>query len=145
MGSPDRLYVPESPKFAFEKILVAGNRGPCAGVNMALEATNQVLNIVADRETVWTNWPVVNNKPIMKELEARGLKSFDNDWSALPDGSIIIFSAHGVTPKHYQIAREKGCLAIDTTCLLVTVVHNLAKDAEKNGQHVVYIGKKGYP
>lgn len=135
----------ELQKFSVEKILIAGNRGPCAGVNMALEAANQVLTIVDGREIVWTNWPVVNNKPIMEELTQRGLKSFDNDWSLVPDGSIVLFSAHGVTPEHRRIAALKNCLAIDTTCLLVEKVHNLVKEAEVDGLHVVYIGKKGHP
>lgn len=142
---PERLSNPERPKFNVEKILIAGNRGPCAGVNMALEAAHQVLSIVNGREAVWTNWPVVNNKPITKELERAGLKSFDNDWGKVPNGSVVIFSAHGVLPGHHKIAQEKNCLVIDTTCLLVTKVHNLVKEAEKSEQHVVYIGRKGHP
>lgn len=143
--SPERQIESETPKYAVEKILIAGNRGPCAGVNMALEAANQVLDIVDGRETVWTNWPVVNNKPIMEELTKRGLRSFSNDWNLVPKGSIVLFSAHGVTPKHYEKAAEKKCLSIDTTCLLVEKVHNLVKDAENDGLHVVYIGKNGHP
>src|SRR3989344_8007319 len=119
----------ESQRFGVERILIAGNRGPCAGVNMAVEAAIQVLEIVDGREDVWTNWPVVNNDPIMGEFEARRLRSFDNDWGLVPDNSIVIFSAHGVTPKHHSIAREKNCLVIDTTCLLVTRVHDLAIQA----------------
>ncbi len=135
----------EAPKFAVEKILIAGNRGPCAGVNMALEAANKVLSIVNGREKVWTNWPVVNNRPITEELTNRGLKNFNNDWNLVPDASIVLFSAHGVTLEHHRIAEKKNCLVIDTTCLLVTKVHDLVKTAQYEGLKIVYIGRKGHP
>jgi len=140
-GDPQK----EAPGFSVEKIFIAGNRGPCAGVNMALEATSQVLDIVNGREPVFTNWPVVNNDPIMEELRTKGLVTFNNDWEKVRDGSIVLFSAHGVTPAHYRIAQEKDCLVIDTTCLLVASVHNLVKQAEANKQGVVYIGRRGHP
>lgn len=143
--SPERIPPSEKARFQVEKILIAGNRGPCAGVNMALEAADQVLTIVDGRETVWTNWPVVNNDPISTELADRGLQSFDNDWTRVPDGSIVIFSAHGVTPRHHEIAREKNCLVIDTTCLLVTKVHDLVIEASNEGRKIAYIGVEGHP
>ncbi|MCR4325083.1 MAG: 4-hydroxy-3-methylbut-2-enyl diphosphate reductase [Candidatus Curtissbacteria bacterium] len=135
----------EMPSFGVEEVLIAGNRGPCAGVNMALDATDQVLSIVDGREPVYTNWPVVNNRRIASELSGRGLNVFNNDWSKVPDGSIVMFSAHGVTPEHHRIAGEKGSLTVDTTCQLVTKVHSMAHEAEAQGLHVVYIGKEGHP
>lgn len=146
--SPDRLSSDrqeEIPKFAVEKVFVAGNRGPCGGVNMALEAVNQVLEIVDGREPVYTNRPVVHNDPIMKEYEERGLIDVKNDWSKVPNGSIVIFSAHGVPPKFREIALRNDYLVIDTSCQLVTRVHNLVKRAEKEGKHIIYIGKEGHP
>lgn len=128
-----------------EEVLVAGNRGPCGGVNMAFEAANQVLDIVAGREPVYINWDLVNNKPIMEQYAARGLINVKNDLSLVPDGSIFLFSAHGVPPSMHEQAKEKGLLTIDTTCQLVTRVHNLAKRAASEGQHVIYVGKNGHP
>lgn len=145
MGSPDRLFSQENSKYGVEVIKVAGNRGPCAGVNMAYIAVKQALEIVDGRETVWTNWPVVNNNPVMEELIEKGLRSFDNDWNKVPDGSIVIFSAHGVTPEHHNKVQEKGCLVIDTTCLLVTKVHDLVIEAADDGQKVAYIGVEDHP
>ena len=135
----------KQPEIFVEKVLIAGNRGPCAGVNMALEAANQVLFLVDGREQVWTNWPVVNNRPITDELTRRGLRNFNNDWSLVPDGSIVLFSAHGVTLEHRRIAAFKNCLVIDTTCLLVTKVHDLVRTAQEDGLKTVYIGRKGHP
>lgn len=145
MGSPDRLFFQEHSRYGVETIKVAGNRGPCAGVNMAIEAAIQVLDVVDGREDVWTNWPIVNNDPIMKEFEARRLKSFDNNWLLVPDNSIVIFSAHGVTPKHHSIAKEKNCLVIDTTCLLVSRVHDLVIESATDGYKVAYIGVDRHP
>lgn len=131
--------------FRVEKVFVAGNRGPCGGVNMALEGANQGLDIVAGRETVYTNWDIVNNKPIMNELKSRGLVNFKNDWSLVPDNSIVFVSAHSVAPDFYVIAQKRNCLIIDVTCQLVTRVHNLVKKAEKDGKYIIYVGARGHP
>lgn len=133
------------PELSVEKLLIAGNRGPCGGVNMALEATNQVLSIVDGRESVYTNWNPVNNRPITEELKQRGLVDIKNNWTQVPEGSIVLFSAHGIPPSFRELAQQRGYLAIDTTCHLVTRVHNLAKKAEREGKHVVYIGVDGHP
>lgn len=131
--------------FTVEKVLVAGNRGFCGGVNMALEAANQVLDLVDGREPVFTNWDIVNNTPIMDRLKERGLINVKNNWDLVPQHSIVFFSAHGVPPQYRDIAREKNYLTIDTTCQLVSRVHSLVKSAEEKGQHVLYIGKKDHP
>lgn len=146
--TPDRILrepQKESPRYAVEKIVIAGNRGPCGGVNMALEATNQVLEVVAGREPVYTNWPIVNNVPIMAELERKGLVCVNNNWDLVPSGSVVLFSAHGVPPKFREIAQERNYLVIDTTCQLVTRVHNLALKAQRDGLKVIYIGVNGHP
>ncbi len=128
-----------------EQVLVAGNRGHCGGVNMGVQATDQVLSIVDGREPVYTNWDIVNNRPTMERFERRGLINIKNNFDLVPDGSIMEWSAHGVPLKARQIANQKGLLIIDTTCQLVTRVHTLVKKAETKGMHVVYIGKSGHP
>lgn len=143
----------ERPQFAeslpqfnnIKEVLVAGNRGPCGGVNMAIEAANQVLDIVDKREPVYTNWDLVNNNPVMDRLKTRGLINVRNNWELVPDNSIVFFSAHGVPPKYHEIATTKNFLTIDVTCQLVTRVHTLVKNAKAEGAHVVYIGKSGHP
>ncbi len=133
------------PPLTVSEVLVAGNRGPCGGVNMAIEAANQVLDIVNQREPVFTNWDIVNNNPVMDRLRARGIISVKNNLDLIPDGSIVLFSAHGVSPEYYDIAKKREFLTIDTTCQLVSRVHTLVKNAQTEGSHIVYIGKNGHP
>jgi 4-hydroxy-3-methylbut-2-enyl diphosphate reductase len=135
----------ESAPLNVSEVLVAGNRGPCGGVNMTLEAVGQVLDVVGGREAVYTNWDVVHNKPVVKRFEEQGLINIKNDWGKIPDYSILILSAHGVPPSAYEIAKQKKLHIIDTTCPLVTRVHDLAKKAEADGKHVIYQGKNGHP
>lgn len=135
----------ESAPLSVTEVLVAGNRGPCGGVNMTLEAVSQVLEVVEGREPVYTNWDVVHNKPIVERFEKKGLINIKNDWEKIPDHSILILSAHGVPPSAYEIAKQKNLHVIDTTCPLVTRVHALVKRAETEGKHIIYQGKTGHP
>lgn len=139
-------FVEKFPQFSnIQEVLVAGNRGPCGGVNMAIEAANQVLDIVDNREPVYTNWDLVNNNPVMERLRVRGLVNVRNNWDLVPESSIVFFSAHGVPPKYHEIASTKKFLTIDVTCQLVTRVHSLVRNAKNDGTHVVYIGKNEHP
>jgi 4-hydroxy-3-methylbut-2-enyl diphosphate reductase len=135
----------ESKPLTVTEVLVAGNRGPCGGVKMAIEAADQVLDIVGGREPVYTNWDIVNNTPIMERLKARMLINVQNDWDLVPDGSVVFFSAHGVPPSYKEIAQQRDFLTIDVTCQLVNRVHTLVKNAQNQGKHIVYLGKEGHP
>lgn len=131
--------------FYVEKLLVAGNRGPCGGVNMALEAVYQVLSIVGGREPVYTNWDIVNNQPIMEELSHKGLINVRMNMNLVPGGSVLFLSAHGVSPELREVAHGKHCLTIDVTCPLVNKVHSWVKKAQREGQHIVYLGVADHP
>ena len=126
------------------QVLVAENRGTCGGVKMAIETTRQVLDIVGGRELVYVNRAIVNNRPVMNSFGAN-LVNIDNDWTKIPNGSILLFSAHGVPPSFYEAAKAKNLLTIDTTCQLVKRVHRLAKKTESEGKFVLYVGKTGHP
>lgn len=156
-GDPSK----EISSFGVEKVVIAGNRGPCAGVNMALDAVEQVLEMrdtfagfrveadhlknIDPKFRIYTNWDVVNNVPIMDEFRRRGFISVKNDWSLAPKGSVVFFSAHGVPPEFKRIAEERQYHVVDTTCTLVTSVHNYVKEAEQNGQHIIYLGAHNHP
>src|SRR3989338_7683179 len=128
-----------------EQILLAGNRGPCGGVNMSLQATREVLAIVSGRERVYTNNEIVHNVPVMEELYGQGLVNFENDWDKVEDNSVVLFSEHGVSPRMHEIAQAKNCLTIDVTCQLVTRQHTLVKKAAADGLDVIYAGVDGHP
>lgn len=128
-----------------ENIFIAGNRGPCGGVNMALEAADQVLTIVDGREPVYTPWDIVHNTPVMDDLRKRGLVNFESNWNRVPDRSIVFKPAHGGPPSLDQIAADKGCLLIDVTCPLVVRVQNMAIEAQSREEDVIYVGALNHP
>ena len=144
-----------------EEALVAGNRGPCGGVYMAFEAADQVLAIrdifagyrveatdisqIDPKLRVYSLWDIVHNKPIMKDLAKRGLVSVNLNLDLIPDAAAVIKPAHGGPPWLDDYATEHNWQMIDVTCQLVTRVQNLAKRAEREGKHVVYIGVNKHP
>lgn len=128
-----------------EEVLVAGNRGTCGGVRMAIESAQQVMDIVQQREPVYINWDIVNNKLTAQNFANQGLVNVGNDMSRVPDGSILIFSAHGVSPAFHEEASERDILTIDATCQLVQRGHWLARRAAEKGQHVFFIGDANHP
>lgn len=128
-----------------EQLKIAGNRGPCGGVNMAIDTTELVLDIVNGREPVYTNWDVVNNTPLMEDYTQRGLVNIRNNFDLVPDNAILIFSAHGIPPYFREIAAQKHLLAVDLTCQLVNRPHTLVKKAVLEGKTPIYIGANGHP
>lgn len=141
--TPEKYNNPEREHFPVREVLVAGNRGPCGGVNMAIEVTDEVLRKTArypDIEAVTFN-PIVHYREVMDEFTSRGLKQVSS-WDEVEEGSVIIHSAHGVTPEDKEIARQKNCAQIDTTCQLVSKVHNQAKRAVSDGDHILLLGSR---
>ncbi len=144
----------ELPSFGVEKILVAGNRGPCGGVWRIFKIADLSLdqNAISARkygvepEPIYTNWNLVNNIPVTENYQKSGLHNFKNNWDLVPDFSQVIPSAHGVGPSFYENAKEKHCTVIaEGTCQLVTRVQMLARKAEKAGKFMFYIGVDGHP
>ncbi len=135
---------PQSP-LGLEEVLVAGNRGTCGGVRMAIEAAQQVVDIVAKREPIYINWNIVNNRLTAQHFQEQGVIDVANDLSLVPDDSILLFSAHGVAPSFYEEAERRNLLAIDATCQLVERGHWLARRAAERGEHVFYIGDAAHP
>jgi len=127
-----------------ETVHVIGNRGPCGGVNMAIETTDMVLRMVNGRAPVYTTNEVVHYPEVMNEFMERGLVLVGS-VGEIPDGAITTWSAHGHTPEDDQKAQEKGLITIDTTCQLVTKVQNTATRAVERDEEVIYLGseKKG--
>jgi len=112
---------------------------------MALAGTRQALEASDGSFPVYTNRKVINNDPTMAELADSGLINVNNNWRKVPDGSVVIFSAHGVPPSFHEIAEQRHLLTVDLTCQLVTRVHHIAIEAEREGKYIIYAGVSGHP
>ena len=122
-------------------LLLAEPRGFCAGVVRAID----VLDAVLDREPppIYAFHEIVHNRHVVDGFRARGAV-FVDDIAEVPEGSRIVFSAHGVSPAVVAEARERRLRVIDTTCPLVTKVHLETKSAVRLGYDVLLVGHRGH-
>ncbi|MBP87648.1 MAG: 4-hydroxy-3-methylbut-2-enyl diphosphate reductase [Planctomycetaceae bacterium] len=123
------------------RILLASPRGSCAGVNMAIESLD--LAIQAFGSPIYVYHEIVHNKYVVETFKDKGA-IFVDALDEVPEGSNLLFSAHGVAPEIRRIARERKLYAIDATCPLVTKVHLEAVRYAKAGYHIVLIGHEGH-
>ncbi len=123
------------------KVLLAGPRSFCAGVERAIEIVERVL----DRHgpPVYVRRQIVHNAHVVGSLADRGAV-FVEELDEVPDGSVVVFSAHGVAPAVRAEATRRGLDVVDATCPLVTKVHNEARRFADQGYHVVLIGHAGH-
>ena len=122
---------------AHRKLLIAGLRGFCAGVVRAISVVEQALEIC--ESTVYVRKEIIHNRYVVDELRARGAV-FVEELDEVPDGSVVIFSAHGISPAVRDMARAKKLLTIDATCPLVTKVHLEVVQYAKKGFTILFIG-----
>ena len=92
---------------------------------------------------IYVRKQIVHNRHVVENLEAKGA-IFVEENEEVPEGSIVVFSAHGVAPEVYQQAEERNLLAIDATCPLVTKVHNEAKRYAREDYQILLIGHEGH-
>jgi 4-hydroxy-3-methylbut-2-enyl diphosphate reductase len=123
------------------KILLAAPRGFCAGVNMAIESLE--LAIETFGTPVYVYHVIVHNKYVVDTFKEKGA-IFVDDLAEVPEKSHLLFSAHGVSPEIRRIAKERGLIAIDATCPLVTKVHLEAIRYAKENFTIVLIGHEGH-
>jgi 4-hydroxy-3-methylbut-2-enyl diphosphate reductase len=123
------------------KILLAAPRGFCAGVNMAIESLD--LAIQAFGTPIYVYHEIVHNKYVVDTFRAKGAV-FVDALDEVPEGSTLLFSAHGVSPEIRRLARERKLYAIDATCPLVTKVHLEAVRYAKEGYTILLIGHEGH-
>lgn len=124
-----------------KKILLAAPRGYCAGVDRAVVAVEKALERYG--EPVYVRKQIVHNIHVVRELESRGV-IFVDEVEEVPEGSTIVFSAHGVSPMVVQEAAERELNAIDATCPLVTKVHREAVRFSGQDFHILLIGHAGH-
>jgi len=124
-----------------EKILLAAPRGFCAGVAYAIEVVDLALKAHGSR--LYVRHAIVHNEWVVRSFEQRGVV-FVEDLDEVPEGSPVVFSAHGVSPAIRAQAAGRNLTIIDATCPLVTKVHNEAKRFLAKGYFMLYIGHKGH-
>lgn len=124
------------------KIILANPRGFCAGVDRAISIVELALEIHGT--PIYVRHEVVHNRFVVNGLRERGA-IFVEELSEVPDGAIVIFSAHGVSQAVRQEAKERNLKVFDATCPLVTKVHMQVARASRKGTKAILIGHKGHP
>jgi 4-hydroxy-3-methylbut-2-enyl diphosphate reductase len=124
------------------KIKMANPRGFCAGVDRAIDIVNRALDLF--EPPIYVRHEVVHNKFVVNGLRERGAVFID-ELHEVPDDSIVIFSAHGVSQAVRQEAAGRGLKVFDATCPLVTKVHLEVSRYSADGSECILIGHKGHP
>ncbi|MBA2654606.1 MAG: 4-hydroxy-3-methylbut-2-enyl diphosphate reductase [Gammaproteobacteria bacterium] len=124
------------------KILLANPRGFCAGVDRAIEIVERALDNFGP--PIWVRHEVVHNEYVVSKLRLRGAIFTDN-LEEIPEGSIVIFSAHGVSQKVRQDSTTRQFKVFDATCPLVTKVHMEVARYSREGWECILIGHAGHP
>ena len=123
-------------------VLLANPRGFCAGVDRAISIVERALEIF--QPPIYVRHEVVHNKFVVNGLKDRGAV-FVDELDEVPDDSIVIFSAHGVSQAVRQEAKNRGLKVFDATCPLVTKVHMEVTRASRKGIECILIGHAGHP
>ena len=124
-----------------KQVLLAAPRGYCAGVDRAVVTVEKALDLYG--KPVYVRKQIVHNKYVVKTLEERGA-IFVDETDEVPEGAIVVFSAHGVSPAVHQSAAERNLKTIDATCPLVTKVHHEAKRFAADDYDILLIGHEGH-
>ncbi|MGM1063796.1 4-hydroxy-3-methylbut-2-enyl diphosphate reductase [Saccharothrix sp. Mg75] len=124
-----------------KRVLLAKPRGYCAGVDRAVVTVEKALEQYG--APVYVRKEIVHNKHVVETLSARGAV-FVDETDQVPEGALVVFSAHGVSPAVHEEAAERSLRTIDATCPLVTKVHNEAKRFAREDYDILLIGHEGH-
>jgi len=130
------------PGIEGKEVLLASPRGFCAGVDRAIEIVDRALQLYGP--PVYVFHEIVHNRHVLEDFIGRGVR-FVESLDQVPEGSVTIFSAHGVSAEVERIGRERDLRVIDATCPLVTKVHMQAQRYEERGSELVLVGHPGHP
>lgn len=139
MTVESRAQVPDS--MPVKTVLLASPRGYCAGVDRAIVTVEKALTLYG--APVYVRKEIVHNLHVVETLRAKGA-IFVEETQEVPEGAIVVFSAHGVSPVVHEEAQARNLQTIDATCPLVTKVHNEAKRFAEDGYEIVLIGHAGH-
>jgi 4-hydroxy-3-methylbut-2-enyl diphosphate reductase len=123
------------------RVLLAAPRGYCAGVDRAVQAVERALDLHG--APVYVRKEIVHNQHVVATLRERGA-IFVEETEEVPEGAVVVFSAHGVAPVVHQEAAVRSLRTIDATCPLVTKVHNEARRFAAAGYDILLIGHEGH-
>ena len=123
------------------KVLLAAPRGYCAGVERAVEAVERALD--THGAPVYVRRQIVHNLHVVRDLEAKGAV-FVEEETEVPEGAVVVLSAHGVAPDVYRNAERRDLTVLDATCPLVTKVHLEARRFATHDRTIVLIGHAGH-
>ncbi len=122
-------------------VLLAAPRGYCAGVERAVDAVERAL--AKHGAPVFVRKQIVHNLHVVRDLESKGAVFVDEE-TEVPEGAVVVLSAHGVAPSVYENADRRHLEVIDATCPLVTKVHVEARRFADQGRTIVLIGHEGH-
>jgi len=131
----------DNPVLGHKRVLLAAPRGYCAGVDRAVVAVEKALELYG--APVYVRKQIVHNVHVVSELERQGA-IFVDEVDEVPPGAHVVFSAHGVSPAVVNAAADRGLLAIDATCPLVTKVHREAVRFARDDFEILLIGHAGH-
>ena len=135
------VEIKDTERQGHKKVLLASPRGYCAGVDRAVIAVEKALDHYG--APVYVRKQIVHNKHVVSTLEAKGA-IFVDEVDEVPTGSILVFSAHGVSPAVVKAAEERGLQTIDATCPLVTKVHREVQRFAKENYDILLVGHEGH-
>lgn len=130
-----------TPSATGKRVLLAKPRGYCAGVDRAVQTVEEALKLYG--APIYVRKQIVHNKHVVSTLERKGA-IFVEENEEVPEGAIVIFSAHGVAPEVYEQAKARSLRAIDATCPLVTKVHQEARRFAAEDYDILLIGHEGH-
>ena len=133
--------MPATATNAPKKVLLAAPRGYCAGVDRAVQTVEHALDLHGP--PVYVRKEIVHNKHVVEQLAERGA-IFVEEETEVPEGAMVVFSAHGVSPEVHANAAKRSLRTIDATCPLVTKVHVEARKFAEQGYTIVLIGHDGH-
>ena len=123
------------------EVLLSSPRGFCAGVVRAIDVVDICLRKYGP--PVYVKHQIVHNPYVVNDLERRGAITVE-ELDEVPEGSLVIFSAHGSPPEDFEKAKARKLIVIDAVCPLVTKVHNEAKKYHREGKKVILVGHRGH-
>ena len=125
-----------------EKVILIEPRGFCAGVERAVDTVEQAIENFG--APIYVKHEIVHNKTVCDDLRRKGA-IFVEEISEIPEGSVCVFSAHGIAPKVREEARARKLSTIDATCPLVSKIHIEVARFAKEGLEILYIGHRNHP